>query len=95
MAGVQLAAARRANSSLWARIRYETRLILRSLKIFFLFLPTVLTFPLYYFFRKHFEEYWLKLLLWSIEASGSVVVKLAQYASHRPDIIDAELAQRL
>ena len=77
-------------------ISQKFRLLWRGIQIMLYFLPAALLFPLYYLFEGNvrIEEWCLNTLVWSIESCGSVVIKLAQYASHRPDLVNQKLIQK-
>lgn len=76
------------------RVFYKLRVMIRFLKLGIFYLPTMLVMPLYYMFPDSFEDLFLTLLSFGIQNSGSVIIKLAQYGSHRPDIFNQKFIDK-
>jgi len=72
----------------------ELSLLQRSLYLFFLFLPAVLTAPMGSLSDSH-RTWWLGLVLWSIERAGPAFVKWGQWAATRPDLFSPDVCNSL
>lgn len=75
----------------WEKIKSTFAHIIRLIHLFFIFTPSILTFPLRFF--KYTEKLWLKIFVNSVQRAGVVWIKAFQYLSHRRDVIGPEMAE--
>jgi aarF domain-containing kinase len=69
-------------------------MIFRTFYLIIIFTPVGIFYPISKLFGEWGEEKWLSLLIFCIECAGSVFIKIAQYASHRRDLIGDNMAER-
>ena len=69
------------------------RLVFRAVHLMIVFSPTVLTSWILIF--PSLRVYWYRLLVATLQVTGSLFMKLGQWASTRPDILPIELCKRL
>ena len=72
-------------ASLWSRV------LVRTLTLGVLFVPCLLSFPVWYLGLRPSEDrpasmWWLNYLVWTLEASGPTWIKIGQWASSRTDL---------
>lgn len=77
-------------TTLWEKIKVTLAHILRFFQLIFIFMPSIITFPLKLF--KRTEKLWLKIFVSAVENAGVVWIKAFQYLSHRRDVIGPEMA---
>jgi predicted unusual protein kinase regulating ubiquinone biosynthesis (AarF/ABC1/UbiB family) len=70
-------------------------MIVRLCQILINFIPVFVVYPFYYISPNIFYDLYMNEVRKGIERSGSVLVKLAQYMSHRPDLIDKRTVEKL
>lgn len=68
-------------------------LVFRAVHLMIVFSPTVLTSWILFF--PSLRVYWYRLLVATLQVTGSLFMKLGQWASTRPDILPIELCKRL
>lgn len=68
-------------------------MFLRSLHLFAIFLPTMLSSPLALVRRCRF--FWFRIFVRALERSGATFIKLGQIASSRPDMLPQDLCHSL
>lgn len=74
---------------------YSAKLIFRLLRLGFLYLPALVTLPLYFISSYRVSNWWLGLLIRTIEQSGAAFVKLGQWASTRNDLLNDDICRYL
>ena len=75
------------------RNRASVHLVFRAVHLMIVFSPTVLT--SWILFVPSLRVYWYRLLVATLQVTGSLFMKLGQWASTRPDILPIELCKRL
>lgn len=82
--------------SVVSRIFHGFRLFFRALNLFFRFIPVIVYYK-YASYRDN-EETWIRfyqIILYTFRNCGALFIKLGQWASTRPDLIDINLAKVL
>ena len=79
-----------SNMTTIQKIIWKAKLFCRAVTLFFLFLPSIVTYPMIYLA----PDWWYSLFAYSVELAGPVFIKLAQYVSARGDLFSNELADK-